>query len=143
VLDPPAVDEARVLLLLQDENARRIRVELRRSNIQAQLDENIWRIKLGALRRDDSGRPTGAERLLDEIRVHAPVQDEPQPGWRGYEWDVANWPPERLERLRACCSEAGRLHLGTSLWFENVVGHVAPPEIVGYRQVPIDLINPR
>ena len=137
VLDPPAVDEARVLLLLEGEYVRRIRVELRPSEIQAPIDENIWRIKLGALRRDPSGTLINAERFLDEVRIRAPVQDEPRPGWLGYEWNVANWRPERLERVRECCSKSGCLRFGTRLWFENVVGHVAPPDFVEYLETNV------
>lgn len=136
VLDPPAVEEARVLLLLDGEGVRRLRIELRPAAIDAPLGENIWRIKLGALRRDASTDVLiGAERLLDEIRVKALAQDVPRPGWHGYEWDVGDWPADRLDRLKECCSEAGRVRFGTSLWFENVVGHVAPPESIEYGTV--------
>ena len=138
VLDPPAIDEARVILLTQAARIVRIRVELRPAQTAASIDENVWRIKLGALQRDVSDALAAAERLLDEIRVRAPVQDVPQADWLGYEWDVGGWPAERLDRLRECCSESGRQRFGTSLWFENVVGHVATPDCLefGVREMP-------
>ena len=132
VLDPPAVDEARVILLNKGDRPVGIRVELRPAQIAATIDENVWRIKLGALRRPVSGDLAGAERLLDEIRVRAPVQDAPQTDWLGYEWDIRRWPADRLDRLRECCSESGRQRFGTSLWFENIVGHVAAPDCVKF-----------
>src|SRR5262249_41968711 len=84
VLDPPAVEEARVLLLL-DEAKCVLRIELRPVKSGEQLDENVWRIKLGALLRDSqSGALVGAEGLFDEIRVKSPIQDKPRPSWVGY-----------------------------------------------------------
>jgi hypothetical protein len=133
VVDPPAVESARVILTLEGERAR-LRVELRPARGGPSIDENIWRIKLGALRRNAAGNLIGAERLLDEIRVNAPVQDTPRPDWCGFEWPVEGGSAAQLERLRECCSEQGRQRFGTSLWLENVVGHVAPPDWVEFDQ---------
>ena len=121
-----------MILLNKGDRPVGIRVELRPAQIAATIDENVWRIKLGALRRPVSGDLAGAERLLDEIRVRAPVQDAPQTDWLGYEWDIRRWPADRLDRLRECCSESGRHRFGTSLWFENIVGHVAAPDCVKF-----------
>lgn len=132
VLDPPAVEAARVILFCEDEEVQYLRIELQPANI-APLDENIWRIKLGALLRDpQSDSLVGAERLFDEIRVESPVQDMPRQGWFGYQWDIRDWGRDRITRLNACCSDPGRIRYGTSLWFENIVGHVARPDAVEY-----------
>ena len=132
MLDPPAVEAARVILFCEDEEVQYLRIELQPANI-APLDENIWRIKLGALLRDpQSDSLVGAERLFDEIRVESPVQDMPRQGWFGYQWDIRDWGRDRITRLNACCSDPGRIRYGTSLWFENIVGHVARPDAVEY-----------
>lgn len=137
VLDPPAVEEARVVVL-QDKGSRFLRIELRPVKPPELLGENVWRIKLGALLRDpQSDALVGAERLFDEIRVKSPAQDVPRQNWLGYQWDISDWGESRVNRLKECCSEAGRIRFGTSLWFENVVGHVARPDSVEYATLQV------
>lgn len=138
VLDPPAIDDARVLLLLDGADGAALRIELRPAKPAELLAENIWRIKLGALLRDlQSDALVGAERLFDEIRVKSPIQDTPRQGWLGYQWDIRHWSEDRVNRLKECCNEAGRIRFGTSLWFENIVGHVARPDAVEYATLQV------
>ena len=51
-----------------------------------------------------------------------------------YRWTV---PPGEQERLRAYLSAAGALRYGTSIWFEDVVGHVAVPQETRWQQSPV------
>lgn len=132
VLDPPVVHEARVIPVLERGRLRRVRVELRVDLQGMDLDENLWRIKLGAIVRGDDGALGAGETLIDELRVGASINDTPRAGWIGVEWEADRFPATTRVRLLETCTEAGRRRYGTSLWCENVVGHVATPDDVHY-----------
>ena len=127
VIDPPRVDAADVDVETRDAASPRLRVRIRPCD-KVDLDENVWRIKLGCLTRDASGRLDGFDMLFDEIRVDAPIRSIGNGGWQTYEWTLDDRSGGEIARLQSVCSESGRMRWGTSLWFEDVVGHVATPD---------------
>lgn len=90
----------------------------------ADLTENIWRVKVGAL--DDNGQPL---MLLDVIRESG--------------FETTNLPHRYVcqipldvvgeSQLLTYCTEEGRSRFGTSIWFEDIVGHVATAERTHFR----------
>jgi len=129
VLHPPAVTNARVAIVRSSSTAVTLRIKLLPKTVP-DLDENIWRIKIGRLTRTQ-GVLTGSETLFNEIRREATHSVIASDGWHTYEWDLSKWAAAAVERVIESCNERARQRFGTSVWFEDVVGHVAiPDEIV-------------
>ena len=135
VPDMPQVEQAVVTFIQKGTaGAPLLRVELLPCKNGDAFDENVWRVKLGCATRDEHGVLSGLTKLFDEEKHSAVRQSVAPNGWRIYEWELADVSQLALSRLSECCSEVGRQQLGTSLWFEDIVGHVATPDEVEYRQ---------
>ncbi|MFN2512441.1 MAG: hypothetical protein ABR568_13615 [Pyrinomonadaceae bacterium] len=100
----------------------------------ASIAENIWRVRIGAISRDDAGSFLGADVVFDRERhnvfVPQPVDDNRQR--HVFVWDLTNEPDDLIERVERYCSAEGRYRYGTSIWFEDIVGHVATPDLVRF-----------
>lgn len=51
---------------------------------------------------------------------------------RGLWTAVIPVPPDHVDRFEKYCSAEGRRHRGTSLWFEDIVGNVATPDVLTF-----------
>lgn len=83
--------------------------------------ENLWRLRIAAL---TPGAPGQAVQVLD---VQTAGRLLPRASDGGYEY---RWTPTDLERdaLRRYCARDGARQYATSVWFEDIVGHVSVPE---------------
>jgi hypothetical protein len=133
VPDMPQVEQAIVTFILEGPTgAPSLRVELLPCKDGEAFDENVWRVKLGCATRDDQGVLNGLVTLFDEIKHSAARHSDDANDWRIYEWDLHSESSAVINQLLECCSESGRQRLGTSLWFEDIVGHVATPDEVAF-----------
>ncbi len=135
VRDVPAVSKACVTLMKRAPlTASILRFELTPVPLEngSTLDENLWRIKVGGLTRDLTGTLCGYEVLFNEVRGSATRANISGTGQHSYEWQLSGLSLEIIQRLVECCSEEGRQRFGTSLWFEDIVGHVAPADSVAF-----------
>lgn len=90
--------------------------------IRLHSPDNVWRVRLGALVRPAPDQPRQA------IILHSAVINQFRPTatglvehrWRPSETDLA--------LMREACSDAGAVTCATSIWFEDLVGHVALPD---------------
>jgi hypothetical protein len=89
------------------------------------LDESIWRVRIGALPRIDD-RFGAAEVFFDVLRHERFTRQSP--ATHAYEWQLANESAALREQVSRYCSAEGRQRFGTSVWFENIVGHVSTPD---------------
>ncbi len=129
MLSPPRVERAEILVR-RGPDGRPTEVQLRfrfvacaRPRFHNPIEENIWRVRVGALRMDGSSDP--AVLLLDRVR-HGNFAPEPQaPGWHSHVWSLAGEPSSLIDDVATYLCEEGRRAHGTSMWFEDVVGHVA------------------
>jgi hypothetical protein len=86
--------------------------------------ENVWRVRVAALREGPTGQVEVVP-LLDEstgghfTRVGA--------GPSGYEYRLMV-PAAQTAGLTGYCTSSDAVNHGTSVWFEDVVGHVSVPE---------------
>ena len=103
------------------------RTALLKQTPDAVVFENIWRVRMAAL---DPTRPTGVVSLLDTVTEGRFTRN----GSR-YEF---RWLPTTAEaaELRRYCTGSEVLQYGTSIWFEDLVGHVAVPEDVRWLPPP-------
>ena len=128
VIDAPQVSASEVAVVKAADAEPRLRVRIKPC-VEKKLDENVWRIKLGWLTRNAEHELDGFEVLFDEVRADAPTQVAAG-GWHTYEWSLDG--RADIAKLGRACSESGRRNFGTSLWFEDVVGHVATPDSVSF-----------
>jgi hypothetical protein len=135
VPDVPQVEIASVTLVLRHSKPSILRVVIATVKSGDALDENIWRVKLGCLTRDAAHAISGFEVLFDAVRLSADRASPNADGSRTYEWDLdVRW--ERAADVMADrCSEAGRQRFGMSIWFEDVVGHLATPDFAEFRTI--------
>lgn len=80
--------------------------------------ENVWRVRMAAF--DASGTVVSLFDATTDVRFARTSSGS---------W-VCRWTPTAGEvaSLRSYCSPVGALVAGTSIWFEDVVGHVSVPE---------------
>ena len=95
----------------------------------APVFDHVWRVRMAAF--VDPAVSTQVVSLLDVVTAgtFVPIAD----GVYKYRWIV---PAADQERVRAYASRAGALQYGTSVWFEDVVGHVAVPQEIRWQQSP-------
>jgi hypothetical protein len=90
------------------------------ANPRAFVLENVWRIRMAAF----SG--TGTVMLLDlTTESFTPVGDFVS----DFEYQLT-LTPDQQAALRGFCTVFAAAQLGTTIWFEDIVGHVAPPQEV-------------
>jgi hypothetical protein len=124
VIRPPNVHRARLAL---DPSHRILDVSFWTPQSEQEVLENIWKVSLAAL---DSTGPVlffSVERFGNFNRHSDPVSPPPfdftslDDSWRydfRWQFDAAMEP-----LVRKYCTPDGRIRFGTSLWFEDVVGH--------------------
>jgi hypothetical protein len=130
VLDIPRVCGAEVTVE-RGEAGGRLRVRLLPAIAADQVDENLWRVKIGCVQRSQTGAMESFATHFDRTRLSAdrsrPVEAS---GWHEYEWELDD---EEVERLTACCGAEAWRDNGTSLWFEDIVGHVGTADDTTFR----------
>lgn len=87
--------------------------------------DNVYRLRMAAL-------GTAAGEVIGLLDVTA-AQLQPVSGHLQYRWTPS---VAELEKLRSYCSAQGERQHGTSIWFEDVVGHVAVPEKLHWQRSP-------
>jgi hypothetical protein len=116
--------------------------------------ENLWRVRIAALDLDGSGQivslhdPVTVEKFMPSTEVQSkssenikttgrpssPLDpapgDEPRPA-KSYEYRWAPNPGQQAQ-LKEYCSFSGAMKYGTSIWFEDIVGHVTVPEVIQF-----------
>jgi hypothetical protein len=90
--------------------------------------ENIWKVSLAGL--DASGVvsifsltrvPHFVRRAVPDAPLSAQSRDDLGDAWR---YDCAwSFPKALTQTIDRLCTAQGRIDYGTSLWFENIVGH--------------------
>ena len=84
---------------------------------------NVWRLRLGAVE-------TAAARAVVLHTVELSQFSPATAGVREYRWR----PPDLdLARLQTYCTEAGARAHGTTVWAEDLVGHVVRPDVLAWR----------
>lgn len=127
VLIPPVVTRAAIHLLRNAQNEPDVlKVSFTTPKQGRDLDENIWRVRIGALPLV-AGHFGAADTFLDVLR-HESFVFNTQVRQHILTWRLDGKPAELKRKIARYCSEAGRQMHGTSLWFENVVGHVSTPD---------------
>jgi hypothetical protein len=139
VVNVPMVEDASVSSTILPDGRGELRVRVLPCASDETLDENLWRIKLGCLTRDASGELDGFDVLFDGIRSAAPRSSRGPGAWHEYAFDLD---ASTAKRVGERCSESLRLVFGTSLWFEDVVGHVATADRVEFATFRKDLPPP-
>jgi hypothetical protein len=127
---PPVVPEARLRVLRQGERPTAVSIRFRSPGTDEDLLENVWRVSLGALGGPADG-PFGVHVVLfDRLRHEAFTRETPGSDWHAHVWNVAAESAAVVDDVAAYVSESGRRASGLSLWFENVTGHVATPDLL-------------
>jgi hypothetical protein len=123
VLSTPAAEEAGVNIIHASAGTQILLYFVSRQP-EADLVENIWKIWIAALRPESPDEPVS---IFEKVR-HGNFKSD---GAYRYVYDLTD--SERLQFggiFEEYCSPEGRRDFGTSIWFEDVVGHVVPPEKV-------------
>ena len=95
--------------------------------------ENVWRVRLAALEPDPAD-PTKIGRVVHLATIETEGRFTPNAaGLFEHRWAPT---AAALADLRRCCSAAGEAEFGTSLWFEDVVGHVGVPDELRWTPPP-------
>ncbi|HVF22662.1 MAG TPA: hypothetical protein VM941_06295 [Pyrinomonadaceae bacterium] len=133
VEQPPNVRKAQIRI----DNApglRRLHISFWTPQTEEEVCVNIWRVSLAAIDQAGVVFPMfSVTRFQNFVRRAFP--DAPVPsGFRGelgdawrydFAWDFAR---EIEANVRRFCTANGHIEFGTSLWFEDIVGHRALPE---------------
>ena len=124
VLATPSVQEAGVNIIHASAGTQ-ILVYFVSRQPESDLVENIWKISIAAVR-----PPAESISIFDKVRHGNFKPDGPD------RYVYALTDSERLQfggLFEEYCSQDGRSKSGASIWFEDVVGHVAPPEKVVFQ----------
>lgn len=134
VLSPPRVSHAEIFVRRNAEGQPRqvdfrfLFVPCARAQFNNSIKENIWRIRVGALPRDASGTFGDPILLFERIRHGNFVPEPGDTGWHSYTWSLTSETAGVVEKVALYLSQKGRITNGTSMWFEDVVGHVGIPD---------------
>ncbi|HET6978327.1 MAG TPA: hypothetical protein VFI24_18495 [Pyrinomonadaceae bacterium] len=95
------------------------------------MNENVARVRIAVIE-PVQGNPTQVTKILDKTTEGV----FSSPGRKVYEF---RWTPTEAEKtlLRTYCTEDKERRLGVSMWFENIVGNVAPPEQIRWMRSPM------
>lgn len=139
---PPVVQEANVNVTRDGERrvtgiSVRYRSRMRSDQVKTRShqpgerswkpDESIWRIKIGAL---DDECPGGVCIFFDKERHGNFKCLSSDDFWFEHRWSPAT---AEAEQFKKYCTEEGRLTFGTSIWFEDIVGHMSTAEKTSFR----------
>jgi len=125
----PEVQEAVVSVLRKRGQVTGATVSFRSDQAESQLAENIWRVRIAAL-----PRSAGVSTILDVERSGNFTKRDPNDTWYDFVWTMDLVTAQLVDRF---CTEAGQLDDGTSVWFEDVVGHVATAERTRFVSDPL------
>ena len=130
VEQPPNVRKAQILIV-NAPGLRRLRISFWTPQTEQEVCVNIWKVSLAALDQNGAVFPIfSVPRFGKFVRKAQP--DAPVPSdftgdlgdaWR-YDFDF-DFAKEVETDVRRYCTPDGHIELGTSLWFEDVVGHRA------------------
>jgi hypothetical protein len=131
VNSPPAVFDA-LVRVARDSAGRPTLVVIRfRTPVPGPpLDENVWRVRMAGLPSD--GATFGPADVFFDVLIHETFRLDRQSGLHTYSWNLATETAGTRERVARYCSDEGRRRHGTSLWFENIVGHVSAPDVLTF-----------
>ena len=95
------------------------------------LQENVARVRIASLE-GDPNEPTRVSRVVS----HFDKATEGQFSVAGSRIFEHRWTPtpEEQSTLRRQCSVSGEMQAGTSIWFEDILGNVAPPERIFWQR---------
>ena len=126
VLSPPVVTSAEVRVRRNAAGPTSLSISFSTPLTGESLKENIWRVRLGALPFDGQ-HFAAAEVILDVLR-HERFTVPTRATAHTMTWTLAAESAEMRDKIARYCSAEGRQRHGTSLWFENIVGHVSTPD---------------
>ena len=130
VYQPPNVRKAQVII----DNApglRRLHVSFWTPQTEQEVCENIWKVSLAAIAQNEVVFPIFSVTRFPNF-VRRAVPDAPVPSsftgdlgdaWR-YDFDF-DFSRDVEADVRRYCTPEGHIEFGTSLWFEDIVGHRA------------------
>jgi hypothetical protein len=131
MLQPPNVRKAQVVI----DNApglRLLHISFWTPQTEQEVCENIWKVSLAAIDQNGAVFPIFSVLRFGNF-VRRGVPDAPPPSnvadldaWQ-YDFDFP-FTKEVEVNVRRFCTPDGHIDFGTSLWFEDVVGHRALPE---------------
>jgi hypothetical protein len=133
VVQPPNVRKAQVVI----DNApglRVLHVSFWTPQTEQDVCENIWKVSLAAIDQNGVVFPISSVTRLGNF-VRRVFPDAPVPSnfssdlgdaWR-YDFDFA-FTKEIEANVRRFCTPQGHIDFGTSLWFEDILGHRALAE---------------
>jgi hypothetical protein len=127
VLYPPNVRKAQVVID-KAPGLRALRISFWTPQTEQEVSENIWRVSLAAI--DQTGVvpifsvtrfPNFVRRALPDTPLPSDFRGDLGDAWR-YDF---TWTFEKdvEDNVRRFCTAEGHIEFGTSLWFEDVVGH--------------------
>jgi hypothetical protein len=130
VYQPPNVRKARVIIDPAP-GLRRLHISFWTPQTEQQVCENIWKVSLAAINQNNLVFPIFSVTRFPNF-VRRAVPDAPVPSsftgdlgdqWR-YDFDF-DFAKEVEADVRRFCTTEGHIEFGTSLWFEDIVGHRA------------------
>jgi len=127
---PPNVRKAQILVDTAP-GLRRLHVSFWTPQAEQQVCENIWKVSLAAIKVDGAVFPifsvtrlgSFVRRAQPEAPVPSDFTGELDNAWR-YDFDF-DFAKEVETDVRRFCTPNGHIEFGTSLWFEDIVGHRA------------------
>lgn len=105
-----------------------VRIQFERACAESELAANVWRIRIGVLPANAVNGFSQELILFDRLREANFQPVAGADGWYGYEWSLAAEPAATKANVGLYLNEPARIANGTSIWFEDVVGHVAIPD---------------
>lgn len=128
VLQGPMVRNASVWL----EPDGRAGISFLPASTASDVRDNVWRVRMAAL--EAFGDPEACmtrARVVPLVNVTTPGEFTNSFGRYEHRWTPTE---AEMKSLRLCCSENGAASFATSIWFEDIVGHVGVPESIVWLQ---------
>ncbi|MBE7172642.1 MAG: hypothetical protein INR73_18830 [Williamsia sp.] len=134
---PPIVPKVVVKLF---PNTNNVNIRFWSPNSRHQLKSNIWKMYMGALDQGIVQQLLEVERFrnfepLDPRDPDRPLTDDYTAAdlndFYIYQYNFVASDPKIL-MFRKYCTNAARFSYGTSVWFEDIVGHIATPDILEF-----------
>ncbi|WP_139283237.1 hypothetical protein [Raineyella antarctica] len=135
LVHPPVVTKARVMRV-KGQGKHGLRVTFWTPQDENEVCRNIWQVSLAGV--DASGVLPIFQRVRFPSFVRQGQPTAPLPldhtgelgdTWR-YEWVWEDIDKEMAARIDRLCTPAGHIDYATSLWFEDVVGHVSTADLL-------------